>query len=287
MAVTPVNQATAALYNYTPHVFNGNYNVYKLYQRYFPTQSARYPDGSLLQVKGEAGVWLIQNGQKRPFTSKSALASRYNLNKIITVDQLELASYLKGDPISLPNYSIVRSTDKNLYLISGDQKRKFASQAVFKKFGFNPEEIIDASAQDLSYYQDGTPLTATSTYPTGALLRDPQSGGVYYVIDGQKAPIIDKILLNTKFKGQKIIKATAAELAQYTKIAPIVFDDGELLKSDSASAVYLVANGRKRAFQSGNDFEKMGYKWANVISVSPQLLYLYPLGSPIAYEPAL
>lgn len=283
MLVTPANQATAALYNYTPHVFNGNYNVYKLYERYFPQQAARYPNGSLLQAEGEVGVWLIQNGEKRPFLTKSALISRYNLDKIIIVNQSELQSYEKGEPISLPNYSIVESPDKSLYLIVGDKKRKFASQEAFKNFGFNPEEIIEASAQDLSYYQDGETLDANSTYPTGALLRDPQSGGVYYVQDGKKAPIIDKVLLTTKFKGQSIQKATVEELAQYTKITPVLFDEGELLKSDSSSAVYLIVNGEKRPFQTGADFEKLGYKWTNIINVSPQLLYLYPLSQPILY----
>jgi hypothetical protein len=287
MTVTPTNKATAALYNYTPHVFNGNYNVYKLYERYFPTQTPRYPDGSLLQAKEQVGVWLIQNGLKRPFLSKSALVSRYNLDKIIIVNESELDGYEKGSPISLPNYSIIRSsTDQNIYLIVDDSKRKFENEATLKKFGFNPDEIISATSQDLSYYTNGLPLTASSTYPTGALLRDPQSGGVYFVQNGIKAPIIDKVLLEKKFSGQNIIKATKEELAQYTKVSPLLFENGELLKSDSASTVYLIVNGQKRPFISGNDFEKLGYKWSNVINVSPQLLYLYPLGSYVTYETA-
>jgi len=285
MTVTPANKATAALYNYTPHVFNGNYNVYKLYERYFPAQAPRYPDGSLLQAKGEIGVWLIQHGLKRAFLSKSALVSRYSLDKIISVDASELDSYEKVSPISLPNYSIVRSsTDQNIYLIVDDNKRKFDSEATLKKFGFNPDEIISATAQDLSYYANGLPLTASSTYPTGALLRDPQSGGVYFVQDGIKAPIIDKVLLDKKFPGQDIIKATSEELALYTKVSPLLFEDGELLKSDSSSAVYLIVNGKKRPFRSGDDFEKLGYKWSNIINVSPQLLYLYPLGDYMTYD---
>ncbi|MGE5425800.1 MAG: hypothetical protein ACM3PZ_01885 [Bacillota bacterium] len=287
MTVTPENKATAALYNYTPHVFNGNYNVYKLYQRYFPKRSARYVDGSLLQARGEAGVWLIQGGLKRPFLSRSALVSRYNPDKVIIVDKVELDSYEKGQPISLPNYSIVRSPEKSLYLITGDEKRKFENPEAFKKFGFNPEEIIEASVQDLSYYRDGLVLKATSVYPTGALLRDPQSGGIYFAQDGKKAPIIDKVLLATKFKGMQILRPSAAELALYTKVSPVLFDDGELLKSDSSSAVYLIANGKKRPFQSGADFEKLGYKWTNIISVTPQLLYQYQQGEPITYEQAL
>ena len=39
--VTPANQATAGLYNYTPHVYNGNYNFYKIWQRYFTREIGR------------------------------------------------------------------------------------------------------------------------------------------------------------------------------------------------------------------------------------------------------
>jgi hypothetical protein len=284
MLVTPSNQATAALYNYTPHVFNGNYNVFKLYQRYFPTRLAHYPNGSLLQAQGEVGVWLIQDGLKRPFLSKSALVSRYSLNKIISVDPIELDAYDKGAPISLPNYSLVRSPDTSIYLIVDDEKRKFNSPELIKKFGFNPEEIIEASAQDLSYYHTGLPLSEESVYPTGALLQDPRNGGVFYVKNGKKAPIIDKVFLSTMFKDKKIIKASAEEIDRYEKIAPIMFGDGELLKSSSSNAVYLIAESYKRPFLSGDDFEKLGYKWENIISVSPQLLYEYPLGLPVNYE---
>jgi hypothetical protein len=63
VSVTPYNKATASLYNYTPHVYNGNYNFWKLWGRYFA--KTHYPNGSLLQARGEAGVWLIQNGEKK------------------------------------------------------------------------------------------------------------------------------------------------------------------------------------------------------------------------------
>lgn len=284
MVITIANQATAALYNYTPHVFNGNYNVYKLYQRYFPQRIAHYSNGSLLQARGEVGVWLIQNGTKRPFLTKSALVSRYDLNKIILVDAIELDAYTKGSPISLANYSIVKSPNANIYLIVGDEKRKFENSEVFKSFGFNPAEIIEASSQDLSYYKDGNPLTKNSIYPTGALLQDPRNGGVFFVQDGKKAPIVDRIFLQTIYKDRQIIKASAEEIDKYTKIEAIKFGDGELLKSNSANTVYLITNGYKKPFLTGEDFESLGYRWNNIITISPQLLSVYPTGLPVNYE---
>jgi len=276
--VTPFNQATAALYNYTPHVYNGNYNFYNIWQRYF---SIGYPDGSLLQAEGEIGVWLIQNGQKRPFLSKSALTSRFDENKIIIVNKSDLDKYIKGAPVKFPNYSLIRSPKGNMYLLVDEKRRGFDSAEAFRKIGFNPEEVMDASWEDINSYTEGKPITATSTYPTGALLQDKSTGGVYWVNEGEKAPILDRIFLDTKFKNKKIIQVSTEELADYTKVTPILFGDGELVKSPTTSGVYLISNGKKRPFTSGEAFENLGYKWENIITISPKVLYYYDLGENI------
>ena len=281
MVVTPENKATAALYNYTPHVYNGNYNFHVLYKKYFPVGSRNYPDSTLVQVDGEKGIWLIQSGQKRPFLSYSAFVSRFDPKKVVITDSASLESYPKGAPIKFPNYSLLKSSDNSIYLIVNDEKRLIAGTDTFKKIGFSLDEVMDASAEDLASYKPGKDLTATSTYPTGKLIQDPKSGGVYYVESGFKYPIIDKVLLSTKFKGRTITRGTTIELDKYTKGAPILFDDGELISSNSSPAVYLISEGRKRPFLSGETFEMLGYKFSNVITVSPQLLANYPTGDAV------
>ncbi len=276
--VTPVNQATAALYNYTPHVYNGNYNFFNIWQRWF-TRS--YPDGSLLQAEGEVGVWLIQNNKKRPFLTLGALTSRYDINKILTVNRSDLDVYEKGAPIKFPQYSLIRSPRGTIFLLVDDKRRGFASGEAFRQVGINPEEVMNASWEDINAYIEGTPITATSTYPTGALLQDKTTGGVYWVIEGTKAPIWDAIFLKTKFKHKKIIPVSPEELADYTTIGPVIFEDGELIKSSNSSAVYVIADGQKRPITSGKVFESLGYKWENIITVSPKVLYLYDAGEPI------
>jgi len=278
MIVTPANKATAALYNYTPHVFNGNYNVYKLWNRYFPKTTKLYPDGSVLQVKGDPGIWLIENGKKRPFLSYSAFISRFKPDQVIGIAAEELDNYEPGDAIKFANYSIVQTPDKKIYLIVDKEKRQFTNLTVFKKFGFNPAEIETASVNDLAVYANGKQITATSTYVTGVLIQDTKTGGIFYVIDGTKAPLTDKILLTTKFKGAKIIKATTKTLNTYTKVAPITFDDGTLVKTDSFPTVYLISNGLKRPFADEAVFTKLGYNSKNVITVSSQFLYNYSQG---------
>jgi hypothetical protein len=290
VVVTPENQATAALYIYTPHVYNGNYNTYTLWNRYFDDSSdidtpivrvQKYGNGALLQAKGEPGIWLIENGLKRPFLNYSAFISRFDKNKVISVDKKELDNYDKGAPIRFANYSLVQDTDGGLYLIVDNQKRKFTSQEVFKQLGFNKDEIIVAAAGELDGYNSGANVTATSSYPTGALLQDIKTGGVYYVENGFKYPIPDKAFLISMFKGRQIIKTSGIELGNYQTGPAIMFSDGELLKSNNSPAVYLIENGQKRLFISGNSFEGLGYSWDNVVTVSPQLLAKYGNGQDI------
>ena len=168
VVVTPANKGTAALYNYTPHVYNGNYNFWLLWRRYF---GQSYPDGSLLQGKGQPGVWLLENGRKRAFLAYGALISRFDPKTIIQVDPQVLTDYPTGAPIKFPQYSIARAPDKTLYLLVDNSKRPFASQEAFKKLGYNPAEVIEATDNDLAGYANGAPITATEAYPTGALLR--------------------------------------------------------------------------------------------------------------------
>ncbi|MFH1583078.1 MAG: hypothetical protein ABIB72_02030, partial [Candidatus Falkowbacteria bacterium] len=127
--ITPANQATAALYNYTPHVYNGNFNFYKIWQRYF---TKVYPNGSLLQVDGEVGVWLLQNGLKRPFLSKAALISRFDINKIIKINKSDLDKYETGAPIKFAQYSLIRSPRGTIFLLADDKKRGFTSMEAFR-----------------------------------------------------------------------------------------------------------------------------------------------------------
>ncbi len=281
MNVTIENNATAGLYNYTPHVFNGNYNFYKIWQRYFPGGKRTYPNGSLLKSSADPTVFLIEDGQKKPFANMGALASRFDANKIITVSSEVLEQYELGSVLKYPNYSLIRTPEKKIYLLVDSHKRLIESDAVFRKIGFSTEELIDGTINDLAAYTTSSPVTSTSTYPLSALIMSTKTGGVYYVNEGTKAPIIDKVMLQTKFKGRNILRATETDLAKYTKISPVLFDSGELLKSSSVSTVYIIDDGRKRPFLSGAVFEALGYDWANVITVSPQLLYLYPEGDPI------
>lgn len=277
--ITPINLATANLYNYTPH-YHGNYNFWTIWNRYF---SKNYPDGTLLQVEGSDIVYLIDYGTRRPFANKAAFSSRgYDSNKIISVSPNDLLKYEEGGAIKFPNYTLMRSPVKTIYLLINDRKYKIVSPEVFKKLGFTSDEIVDLSNEEIESFADGTPLTMEGVYPLGALLRDKLTGGVFYVENGIKNPIWDKAILKSNYPKEKIINEEHEELEKLKNGWPIKFKDGELLKAKQGTSVYVISNGERRPILSGQIYEDLGFKWENIIEIDEKILNaLHPLGEPI------
>lgn len=275
--ITPQNLATASFYTYTPH-YNGNYNFWKIWQDWF---GKFFPDGTVLKENDGPGIWLIQRGLRRPFMTYSAFVSRYSPEKLISVSQSDLENYEIGTPIKFADYSLLRSPHGTVYLLVGDQKRGFTSSEVFKTIGFNPEEVIDVSWEDLNNYVEGEPITLQSVYPMGALLQDKTTGGVYFVENGIKKPIWAKELLTLYFKNKKITPVSPDELAKYPTGEPVKLKDGELVMSQSSPTVYVISNGERRPIPTEEVFNGLGYKWENIIKTSDKILSLHPLSAPI------
>jgi hypothetical protein len=272
--LTPANIATAILYTYTPHL-HGNLNLRTIWANWF-TQG--YPDGSVLS-DSQGDSYLIQGGLRRRFDNKSALHTRVDPDKIIPVADTVIAGYPEGSPIKFSDYSLVRVPAGTIYLLVGDRKRPIQSMDVFRAIGFNPEEIDDVDPADLEAYADGDPITLKGAYPTGALLQDSKTGGIYYVENGTKSPIVDISILKADYWDKKVSKATPAALAKYDTAAPLKFKEGDLVTGTGTDrAVYVISNGQRRAIVSGAVFEQLGYSWKRVISTTQAVLDMHPLG---------
>ncbi|MDA3802444.1 MAG: hypothetical protein PF488_00915 [Patescibacteria group bacterium] len=291
--ITIKNKATAALYNYTPHVYNGNYNVYKLLNNYFPevvngnsnfpttNEPVRdlrsFPNGTLIKAETQPEIWLIDNGQKRHFANWSTFATRFSLDQVITATEAEIEKYSKGPAIKFPNYSLVKTDKENIYLLVDDKKRPFASEEVYKNFGFHPSELESAKETDLLSYDMGKEITFNSTYLTGIIVEEVETGKYFYLEDDTKAPI-DKLVIETRYKNQSISKKSQAELNKLEKVDPILFKDSTLVRTSNYPTIYLISDEKKRPFASKAVFNKLGYSEDNVITASSQVLYYYDKG---------
>ena len=281
--ITPANNATAVLYTYNPYRgsdagIGANFNFWRIWQRYF---TRNYPDGTLLQEEGEPGVWLLQHGKRRPFKTRTALYSRYNPDRIIPVSKNELEKYEIGPAIQFANYSLLRAPWGTVYLLADDSIRGIASGEVFRTIGFNPEEIIDVSEEDLALYTIGENITLSSAYPTGALLQDKKTGAVFWVQDGEKQGIIHRSILANNFKNVKPSPVHPDELNKYAYAGRLKLTDGTTITSPESPAVYVISDGLRRPVISGEAFEKLGFNWDDVVPVPQAVVDLHPLGDPL------
>lgn len=271
------NMATAVLYNYTPHI-HGNQNFWKIWTRWFAQD---YPDGSLVQAEGEKVIWLIENGTRRAFTSKAALKSYFGNRKALQISPADLAHYNLGVSIKYSNYSLVRDSQGSIYLLVDSARRKIVSQEAFRSLGYNPDEVEDISDEDLLTYSEGRDITADAKYALGRLLQDSKTGGVYYVDETFKYPIVSKDILKASYPNLKITKATTLQLDKYLTSQKVRFKDGTLIKNKKTNEVYVVSNGMLRWIANEKSFNQLGYSFKDIISTSTEAIALHTIGDPI------
>lgn len=274
--IIPANQATAMLYSYTPHL-HGNLNLWRIWQRWF---SLLFPDGTIVQAKTSKQFYLLRYGLKRPFKSRAVAASVTDLGKAVLVEDNDLGSYAEGKPIAFANYSLVETPTGQRYLINGQQKRLIASRKVFSRLGFNEDEVIEVKPEELQDYEDGAKITLATAYPTGLLAKDSQ-GVLWYVEDGVRHLIAQKIFLSLYFPGRPAKLLAAKKLSSFPIGDPYKLHDGELVRAKGQSDVAVIENGQRRPIPSAETFEELGWKWKNVVVLPAKTLESYPVGDPL------
>lgn len=270
----PENNATAALYTYTPHL-HGNLNFMSIWNRWF---TKNYPTGTLIQNRSTGAVWLVQDGMKRPIISKAALASRFNLSTIVPTDAFTIANYPDGKPINFPNYSLLRAPSGSVYLIVDDTKRSFVSMEAFHDVGFMDDDIVDATDADLTAYTDGELITTTNKQIRGTLMQDKKTGAVFFVSGNTKKPIISPEILSARFPREQKSLASSDILTKYQTGSPISFPDGTLIGLRGSSEVFVVEDGKRRPIKDAATFLTYGWKWHQIYWTNERSVLLQPLG---------
>ncbi|MDQ3018349.1 MAG: hypothetical protein M3Q64_00540 [bacterium] len=267
--LTLSNAATAALYRYTPHVFNGNYNFWKFFNSWF-----RYPNGTILKLSGETDVHIIQNGTRFKLLPFVAQARNLQLASAITVSKNELESYTNSGLLGLPDNTII-SVDGKLFVFSNNIKRP-ASSFVIKQRGLNPANAIAVKNQDAKLFDDGPMLTPSE----GTILRGQTNPAVYLVQNGELKLYTAATFTQYGAAG-KVQIIPDAELETYPKKGFVPPKDGSLIKATNSQAVYLLEGGQKKPL-SGELFRNRGFSFANLVILDPAEVDSYPLGMPPA-----
>ena len=290
VAITPQNQATAVLYTYTPWLgyyggdttVGGNSLFYDVMERFFPNRGSSYldyPNLSLLQDVTTGTVYKLEHGELRPISSYTALVANYDPSRIVTVESAVIERYPAGDPIVVPKFILVQAPSGGIYLIDGDHKRRAITSAeVFRKLGYNPEEVLPIGQADLEDIPEAAPITEANKYPLGAVLQNSATGAISYLDDDEVIhPIWSKSVLENRFKGYAIQQESAVVIDEYDDGNPMKYADGTLLKIPERDTIYVVDEGKKRPVVSGDVLDKLG-GYANVVTTTKSVLKLHETG---------
>ncbi len=275
-AIIPQNYATAFLYTYTPHI-EGNKNFWTLWNRWF---GQVFPDGTLVKNSSGSEIYLIQDGQKRRIKSMSILASRFDPQMIITAPTSELNNYHNGIDISFPNYSILKQGTK-YYLLDYDTIRPFASYDVVKNIGYNPDEILEVTADDISSFTVGETIGAEVKNITGKLLRVKENNKLYYLKDSVFHPITDEQIAKVNFPNLTEEDVSISDLSTYTLGDLIKFKSGTLVGVLGSNKIYVIEKDKKRHIASEEVFNGFGYNWGNIVWTDALTGTNHPTGQPI------
>ncbi len=277
--IAPINLATAFLYTYTPHM-HGNENFWTIWKNWF---GETYPNGTLLKSKNSSTVYLLFNGEKRPFANENALITRFDPQRIVVVPQSELDRYETGTKIDLPNFSILKNNNQ-YYLMDYQTLRPFANKNVVTQLGFNPEEIIQVTSAQLQGYNIGTTITAKMTAPLGRLVTSKETGTEYYLKDGIYHEVVDPKIATIDFPNLSIEIVQNSLIASNTPGKPLQLTDGTLFGFTGFSDIYVSENGKKRHIPDESIFKALRYSIDNVVWLNTTARFIYPDGQPI-YAP--
>lgn len=229
-----------------------------------------YASGTLLKVKGDSTVWLIENGKRKGIPSASILEAKYRWEDVVEVlSSSVLSEYAVGENAKYPDGTLVKGSGNTVYVVADNgQKRGITSAEVFEGLGYKWENIVTVSDAEISAYPTAGAVASADAHPNGALIND--NGTIYQIINGQRRGIPTPNVFETnRFGWDNVAIATVNDKALPAG-TNLSFPDGTLIREQNTMTVYVVADSQKRGITSAEIFENKGYKWENILDVTTE-----------------
>jgi len=164
------------------------------------------------------------------------------------------------------NYFYTSKDDSKTYTIKG-------GTSSLAKLEAKPSNIITLNKNQFDIFSS----FKKRPYSDGTLVKSYTRKRVYLIEQNKRRPILSEKLFNLrKFDWSKLQFLSDRDLAAYSLSSPLTYPDGALIKGDGPE-VYLIEKGQRKHISSAILFNKMGFKWADVINISQSELLIHPL----------
>jgi hypothetical protein len=264
--VTIANRATAALYRYTPHVFNGNYNFWRFFAAWF-----KYANGTIVKVTGDANTYIIQNGSRLIIPPFVATARALNLTNPMTISPTEAENYPQDKVFGPVDNTIAKDASGKKFVFI-DNTPHPVSDFVIKQRGLNPDLAYNISADELNLFSLGSVLPPKD----GSVIRG-KTGAAVYLVEKGEVKLFSAFTLAQYKASKKIVIVPDEEIVTYQKggyVAPL---DGTIIKTAGNQSVYIMQSGLKQPM-SAEVFSNRAIKNKDITILSPEELVSFPTG---------
>lgn len=264
-----LNNATAALYRYTPHVFNGNYNFWRFFIAWF-----RYENGTLIKMASGADTYIIQNGLKQLVPSFVAKARGLNLASAITVSPTEFDNYQTDQILGPSDNTIVAVPGEGQKYVFVNNVKHPASDFVIRQRGLDPQNVLAVTTGESQLFSSGVVLTPLD----GTILRGQADKTVYLVQNGNLLAFSSFTFSQRKISAKQVVSVPDAEVATYPKFGFVTPLDGTVFKSANNSTVFLAQSGLKLPV-TAEIFKNRKLKNSSVVVLSGDEVGSFPTGA--------
>ncbi|MEY4722864.1 MAG: hypothetical protein RLZZ324_377 [Candidatus Parcubacteria bacterium] len=266
--VTIGNRATAALYRYTPHVFNGNYNFWRFFNSWF-----KYPNGTIIGL-ADRTFFIIEDGRRLRLPFFTVDARKLDIDSAITVSPAELDAYPPNGAYGPPDDTVVRSATGMFVFEDGVMHP--VSAFVLKQRKLDKAKVLPLSDADSGIFTPGTQLTPSD----GTVIRgktDPKA----YLVDGGILKSYSAFTFKQRGAAKLLQIIPDEEIALYPRDGYVVPLDGTVVRSaGSGDNAYLVSQQRRLPL-TPELFANRGYKPKDVVMLTTDAeLASIPLGPP-------
>ena len=266
--VTLGNFATAALYRYTPHVFNGNYNFWKFYTAWF-----KYPNGTVITLAAGSIQYVVDNGTKRPFSAFVAQQRKIKIDSIIVVSQTELDSYpLEKQMPPLDGTLIKGDLSPMMYLV-GDSVKHPISDPVFAQRQLSAVSLITLPQAEVDAYATGSYETPVN----GTLILGELNATVYIIDGGLKRPISGTIFAARKLSFRNIMRLSDVEITSMPSGPFLTPPDQVMIKTAIDPTIWWYRDNMKRGV-TAFVFKQRGVGYFPLLVLFPEELAGIPDG---------
>ncbi len=178
--------------------------------------NTHFRDGRLVMTPSQ-GVYLVENGLKRPFPSAEAFTSGgYSWSSLLSVSLNELSLIPDGSAMTYNTHfrdgKLVTTSSQGAYLIENGFKRVLPSAEAFVSWSYKWSELFTISTTELSLIPDGPVLNYNTHFRDGRLVMTP-SQGVYLVENGLKRPFPSaEAFTSLGYKWSGVITISSSEM---------------------------------------------------------------------------